>query len=202
MGLLLIEKKEWNFKFEELMEDLADATDTLKREQTAHYTAMLEVEKREDNLKKALGVERQCVLVLRPMPWSQVLKRNHWRLKQKSKLHEADAKVAEVSRRTSEIQRKFHELMALENSIRRERPFFSKERETHDSAIFKQREDLREWEHKLKEVEERLAESRRLLNQREERANGIDNTLKEKQNELANLQKKIEIANSSLKSKA
>lgn len=60
---------------------------------------------------------------------------------------------------------------------------------------------MREWEKKLQEDEERLAEVRRLLNQREERANENDRLHQQKQSELEGEQKKIEIIVASLKNK-
>ncbi|KAG6719336.1 hypothetical protein I3842_03G000200 [Carya illinoinensis] len=117
------------------------------------------------------------------------------------KLRAGDAKLAEVSRKTAEIERKSQDLEAREAALQRDRLSFISERESYDSTLSKQREDMREWERKLQEGEERLAKGQRIINQREERANENDRIFKQQEKDLEEEQKRIDATNISLKRK-
>ncbi|RAL40180.1 hypothetical protein DM860_008320 [Cuscuta australis] len=219
MGLLLIEKKEWMSRFDELEDELAEAREILKREKTAHVIAIGEVEKREEKLRNALGYEKQCVTDLEralretQAEYEQLKLASEIKLADASalkagiqdqsievreKLHMADAKLAESNRKNLELDMKLHELEARESVLKRERLSFDTEREAHEITFFKHKEDLRQWEIKLQEREEKLCDGRRFLNDREEKMNELDRILKQKEKNLEEEQKKLDIAKSSL----
>ncbi|KAI3931256.1 hypothetical protein MKX01_040173 [Papaver californicum] len=222
MGLLLIEKKEWTSQYDEVREVLAEAQECLKREQSSHLISISEVERREENLRNALGVQKQCVddleKALREMraecaetkynadlkmteAHALVASLEEKSLEVEAKLHAADAKLAEATRKSSEIERKLKEVEARESTLRSERQSSNAEREMNEAAIAKQREELREWERTLQEREDRLIDGRRILNQREERANEMDRSLKQKQKDVDEIEKLVEKESSRLKQK-
>ena len=56
-----MERKEWNLKTEKLKAAAQEAEENWRKDLTLHIQAVADSEKREEGLKKALAIEKQCV---------------------------------------------------------------------------------------------------------------------------------------------
>jgi hypothetical protein len=65
LGLILLERKELESENEKLKASSLATEIMLKRERASHQSALVETRKREDNLKKSLGIQKECVANVR-----------------------------------------------------------------------------------------------------------------------------------------
>lgn len=60
MGLLILERKDWLLKYDEA-KSAADAAElNFKRERASHISDLADARKREENLNKLLGIQKEC----------------------------------------------------------------------------------------------------------------------------------------------
>uniref|UniRef100_A0A1J3EUN8 Putative nuclear matrix constituent protein 1-like protein n=1 Tax=Noccaea caerulescens TaxID=107243 RepID=A0A1J3EUN8_NOCCA len=220
MGLLLIEKKKWTSENEKLQQAFDEANEILKRERTSNLIALNESEKREEKLRKSLISEKQFAAELeRDLKY---LQQEHSVVKSTSeaKLAEANAlvmgtkenslevdrkralaeeKLAVISRKSSELEKKLKDVETHEKLLQREHLSLVTEREAHEAVFYKQREDLSEWEKKLTLEEKRLSEAKRSIDHIEERNTESERSIKKKEKTLGEMQQKTDIAKSELK---
>ncbi|KAI3729550.1 hypothetical protein L6452_18211 [Arctium lappa] len=222
MGLLLIENKELSANVEELKEALSEIQEDNKREEAARFMAVSENEKRVENLKKALDMEKHCRTDLEKALCEIGEDNKQIKLSSQTKLadannlvagiadksrevdqkmQEADARLAAANKQSLEIDKKLQEVETRESMLKSERLLFIEERKGWEVKSSKQKEDLQEWERKLHEGEERLCESRRIINRREEKVNEIEMTLKQKEKEFKEAYNDVDLRISESKKK-
>lgn len=61
MGLLLLERKELTSKYEQLKASTESSDFLHKRDLAVHLSALAESRKREESLKKTVGVKEECI---------------------------------------------------------------------------------------------------------------------------------------------
>ncbi|GFY86673.1 little nuclei4 [Actinidia rufa] len=140
MGLLILERKEWESKNEQIKASAESAELMYRRDKAAHASALAEAKKQEEKLKKALEIEKECVAniekALHEMRaecaetkvaadsklcegQSMVENAEKKFAEAEAKLHAAKSLEAEASRYHHTAERKLHEVEAREDDIRR-----------------------------------------------------------------------------------
>ncbi|CAH9111329.1 unnamed protein product [Cuscuta europaea] len=214
MGLLILERKQWESKYEQLMATSDSAQLLYKREQAARMTDLAEAKKREENLKRALGIEKECVANIekalhemrteyaeaKVAAETQLAEARRLMEDAQKKYTEAESKMCmaesletEARRFRSTAQRKLNEVEAREDDLRRQILAFKADCDSKEREMDLERQSLLERKKVLQQSQQSLLDGQALLNQRE------DHILNGSQ-ELSKFEKELEDAKLNIES--
>ncbi|XP_077233956.1 branched-chain amino acid aminotransferase 5 / branched-chain amino acid transaminase 5 (BCAT5);little nuclei4 [Tasmannia lanceolata] len=212
MGLLILERKEWTSKHEQVKLSVDSAEAAHRRDQAAHISALAEAKKQEESLKRALAIEKECLANIEKtlhamraesaetklaseskLAEARIAEENAQAkfIEAKTKLHAAESLQAEASRSRFATERMLQEVEAREDELRRRLISLKSEYDAKEKEIGIERQFLCERQKTLQQGQEKLFEGQALLNQREE---GIFR----RSQELSQLEREFETAKATI----
>ncbi|KAK4798112.1 hypothetical protein SAY86_030438 [Trapa natans] len=189
MDLLRMDNKELTSRFEQIKVSADAAGLKYKRDQAAHVSLLAEARKREENLKKALGVEKECMASIEKalhemraetaeakiyaqgklIEARKIMEDAYDKLAEaESKLRAAESLETDSSRHRQCADRKLQEVEYREDDLNRRITSFSSECDAKEKEILNERKSLGERQLVLHKAEKALLEGQILLSQREE----------------------------------
>ncbi|XP_052196996.1 protein CROWDED NUCLEI 4 isoform X1 [Diospyros lotus] len=220
MGLLILEKKQLVSKYEEIKAS-AESTELMyKREQAARASALAEARKREENLRKTLGIEKECIANIEKALHEMRAECAEAKVAADSKLSEARNMVEDAQKKFSDAEeklraaesleveanryrraaeRKLHEVEAREDDLRRRMISFKAECDAKEKDVLLERQSLLERKKTLQQSQDGLFEGQSLLNQREQyilnRSQELDQLEKSIESSKASIEKEVQTLN-------
>ncbi|KAH1082511.1 hypothetical protein J1N35_022272 [Gossypium stocksii] len=189
MGLLILERKELASKYEQIKAS-AEASEIMqKRDQAVHLSALAEAKKREDGLKKSLGVEKECIASIEKALHEMRAESAETKVAAESRLAEARIMIEDAQKKFAESEVKFHaakslqteaslfqrtaerklqEVEAREEDLSRRIVLFKNDCDTKEKEITLERQSLSERQKIIQQEHERLLDGQASLNWREE----------------------------------
>uniref|UniRef100_A0A7N0ZQP6 Protein CROWDED NUCLEI 4-like n=2 Tax=Kalanchoe fedtschenkoi TaxID=63787 RepID=A0A7N0ZQP6_KALFE len=206
MGLLILERKEWVSKYQEIKDSAEAAELKCKCDLSVQGSALTKAKKREESLKKALLVEKECIANLEKALHEMRTESAETKVGAESKLaeahikkedalnksgeaearlHAAETLEADAKRYYSNAERKIKEVEAREDDLRRRIMTFKSECDAKEKELTLERQVLREKQKITQQEQDQLLDGKSLLNQREEQ-------ISNKSQELYRWEKEIE----------
>ncbi|KAI5417861.1 protein CROWDED NUCLEI 4 [Lathyrus oleraceus] len=206
MGLLILERKELASKYEQVKTMVESSELMHNHDSSMNKSALAESRKREESLKKTIGVKDACIGSLEKalhemrtecaetkVAAESKLAEAHQLIEEaQKKFTEAEAKVctveslqADATRYNNVAERKLRDVEAREDNLRRQIISFKSDCDEKDKELNLERQSLSERQKVLQQEQERLLQSQSLLNQREDH-------LFSRSQELNRLQKELE----------